>query len=167
MRGQWLGRYQGNLPGEILIDIDEENSRFLGYGILRPDHHIAPQAPIAFARFDVPKGNQFTTSGPVFCIDPRDGNIKTWSDVSSLFPGYTFAPSVSVNASLTGAQLSVTWTDSSGATGSAQIAKSRRINHRACNRSRVSRHGRSSRLSPTTLAPTNSSSAVKATTNGG
>jgi hypothetical protein len=117
MRGPWLGRYQGNLPAEILIDIDEENSRFLGYGILRPDHHIAPQAPIAFARSDVPKGNQFTTSGPVFCIDPRDGNIKTWSDVSSLFPGYTFAPSVSVNASLTGAQLSVTWTDSSGATG--------------------------------------------------
>jgi hypothetical protein len=124
MRGQWLGRYQGNLPGEILIDIDEEKGRFLGYGTLRPDHIIAPHAPVAFARFDVPSGAQSAHSGPVLCFDPRDGDVKSWNDVSSLFPGYTFAQSVSVNASVTGAQLSVSWIDSSGANGSAQIAKS-------------------------------------------
>lgn len=125
MQGQWLGSYSGNSSGDILIDIDEVDERLVGYGILRPDHQTAPQAPVVFARFDVAKANQFSISIPVFCIDPRDGSIKTWSDVAALFPGYSVPQSATINVALVGTRLSVDWTADDGTSlGSAQIARS-------------------------------------------
>jgi hypothetical protein len=120
MRGQWLGRYQADTAGVILVDIDELDGRYLGYAVLRSD---VGAAPIAFARFDVPRANQFTSTVQVFCLD-HEGNVRNWSEVSSRYPTYTFRSSVQVNATLTLNQLELRWSEHGTSLGSATIPKS-------------------------------------------
>lgn len=103
MIGQWLGRYQGNTPGDIIVDIDRVENEWHGYGLLRPDE---ARAPIAFARFVTEAGPSIKTTVPVFCLDPRTSTFVTWPDIAQLFPDFTLPSSVEFSAEVVGDTLS-------------------------------------------------------------
>jgi hypothetical protein len=122
MIGQWLGRYQGDMPGDIIVDIDRVDNEWQGYGLLRPDE---ARAPIAFARFVTEAVPSIKTTVPVFCLDPRTSKFATWADVAQLFPDFTLPTSVEFSAEVVGDTLKTDWRTPIGSAGSAQITKSK------------------------------------------
>jgi FRG domain len=55
INGQWIGSYQGNTIGKIVVDIDERAHASLAYALVHPDDK---QFPSATAQFEIPKTPQ-------------------------------------------------------------------------------------------------------------
>ena len=123
MKGQWLGAYQSNSSGRLLIDVDELDDCFQGYAVLQPTNGALP---VAFTRFlTADKKLPFRFTANLFCLDPRNLEPVAWQDVQQLFPGITLAPNADVTIDLKNSQLEVDWIfGAAGTPGTARLPAS-------------------------------------------
>lgn len=124
MKGQWLGSYQSNTSGRLLIDADELDDGYQAYAVLQPENNALP---VVFTRFRTTNKKlplKFTAN--LFCLDPRNLEPVVWQDVQQLFPGVTLASNADVTIDLKDEYLLVDWVSGDPSTaGTARIAKSK------------------------------------------
>jgi hypothetical protein len=85
MKGQWIGRYSGTLPGEIVVNVDERPDHYQGIAYLIDDTNTGPRIAVGFCTPN--KNHEFTlriTDMNVF--DPRSHQISNWDTVRQFFP---------------------------------------------------------------------------------
>lgn len=123
MKGQWLGKYQSNTTGDLLIDIDEFDGRFYGYAVLRPEQ---TGMPIVFTRFITENNNpKQTKTVDLLALAPNSLEPVSWNTVQQHFPGVILHPQANVNLVLSGDELNVSWTSGGGTPGQAKLPKSK------------------------------------------
>lgn len=84
MRGQWLGTYDGNTAGEIMLNVDEVEDHFEGVAYLHPSDK---RIPGTVAHFSTPsKGVKHSVSAETYPIDPRTGFQGRWEEIAPLYP---------------------------------------------------------------------------------
>lgn len=94
MRGQWLGAYEGNTNGRIMINIDEVDDHFEGVAYLHPSQSGVP-ASIAYFLTEN-KRKKHTVEVATYPIDPRTGFQTTWEEVKELFPEFSHSETAKV-----------------------------------------------------------------------
>lgn len=123
MKGQWLGRYQSNTQGSLLIDIDEVDSGYQGYAVLQSEQ---AGMPVVFTRFLTANHDpiqEMTVN--LFCLDPRNLEPTDWSNVQQFFPGVTLDPTTDVKLKLENSELVVEWTSPNGTVGTSRLPKTK------------------------------------------
>lgn len=84
MKGQWLGQYDGENNGSIMINVDEINGHFEGVAYLRPkDEQLL--GTVAYFSTDN-TASKSTFEATTIPIDPRTGHQSTWEEISNLYP---------------------------------------------------------------------------------
>jgi hypothetical protein len=123
MKGQWLGSYQSNTNGTLLVDIDELDDGYQGYAVLQPANAALPVVFTSFRSADKHLPLKFTAN--IFCLDPRNYEPVAWQNVQQFFPGVTLAPTADVTIDFQNGQLEVDWVSpNAGTPGTARIARS-------------------------------------------
>lgn len=84
MRGQWLGRYTGDVSGSIMINLDEVKDHFEGVAYLHPDRSEIPGSVVYFHTAD--KRAEHDVTAFTAPIDPRTGFQTTWDELKKLYP---------------------------------------------------------------------------------
>jgi FRG domain-containing protein len=125
MNGQWIGTYAGTTEGSIHINIDEEESNYVGTAYLFNNN---PELPISVAYFAVRKEERnfsFRTD-PLQAIDPESSNAVPWKTIEKKFPKVTaFSSYADVRGSYDENTLTLSWTTDIGATGSCALPRSK------------------------------------------
>jgi len=109
MNGQWIGRYAGDLPGKIIINVDDVGDHYAGYAYLIPDqppNDVSP--PGAAAYFETAdKSQTFTFTAYINPIDPDSGLQAEWDTIKDRFPGLIFSNEATVSGSFEENTLSI------------------------------------------------------------
>lgn len=84
MRGQWLGAYEGDNIGKVLLNIDEYDDRFEGLAYLSPTEKTYPTSGVEFSVIGKDLDNKISAS--VYPIDPQNSSILNWEDIRDHFP---------------------------------------------------------------------------------
>jgi len=93
MKGQWIGEATGELPGKLIINIDDLGDHYAGYAYLLP-YSLADgsRPPGAAAYFEtVDKSNKFSFTAYISPIDPDTGQQTEWENIKDRFPIFTFS----------------------------------------------------------------------------
>lgn len=83
MRGQWIGKYTGNVHGDITINIDETENGFVGIAYLKPNDKSLPPSAAHFTTDT--KVNIQEVVALVNPVDPRNGFQCKWPDIKHLY----------------------------------------------------------------------------------
>lgn len=123
MKGQWLGKYQSNTTGDLLVDIDEFEGRFYGYAVLRPEQ---AGMPIVFTRFvlETAEPRQVITTS-LFALDPNNLEPVNWNAVQQHYPGVVLYPNAEVTLLLNGDELEIDWKSEAKTLGHAKLPRSK------------------------------------------
>lgn len=121
MKGQWLGRFDGNNVGNILVDVDEVDGIYLAYVVIQADDG---SLPIVFTRFQTKDtALPISLTVNVFCLDPRTLEPTEWDKVASLFPQITLPKTADATFSIVANRLEITWSSPNGG-GRASLPRS-------------------------------------------
>lgn len=123
MNGQWLGRYNGTNSGLLVVDLDKVGDHFEGRATAYNADKSLPSAVVFIKTPD-------TTAGPFrLCVDlepvnPRTGDVASWSQISSLFPpNVVFPTRADIHLGVEADVLKVHWNTDIGTHGSAELPK--------------------------------------------
>jgi len=98
MEGQWIGKYTGTLPGQVIINIDDLGDHYAGYAYLIPsplaDGQHPPGAAAYFETTD--KHNDFAFTAYINPIDPYTGEQTEWENIEKRFPDFTFSDKAAI-----------------------------------------------------------------------
>jgi len=84
LKGQWIGRYSGNVDGSIMINIDEMGEHYEGRAYLNPDDKSIPSTVAYFGTDNKDKNQEITAY--LNPVDPRSGYQRRWEEIKDLFP---------------------------------------------------------------------------------
>lgn len=84
MKGQWLGRYGGDVEGRLMINIDEIKDHFEGVAYITPDNRQIP-ASVAYIATENKNLDQETVAC-LNAINPNTGYQCEWEEIKHLFP---------------------------------------------------------------------------------
>ncbi len=85
MKGQWIGRTDGDVKGTIIVNIDDLGNKFGSVASLLPDKK---ELPALAGYFETPDKKSYATcKAMIMAVDPRTGLPTPWEKVQSLFPG--------------------------------------------------------------------------------
>ncbi len=83
MKGQWLGKYQGDVEGNIMINIDKVSDHFEAVAYLNPDDGAMPSS-VAYLKIENKTGHQ-KIKAYISPIDPRTGYQCKWEEIKNLY----------------------------------------------------------------------------------
>jgi hypothetical protein len=124
LNGQWVGKYTGTDSGAIHLNIDEDESEYIGVAYLFTD----PKLPTVIAYFATPKttGEFSFRTDKILAIDPATSQPVTWDSIKEKYPkDLTFADYADVRGSCDRKGLSLTWVTSIGVTGTCVLPRSK------------------------------------------
>ncbi|MGB8523202.1 MAG: hypothetical protein WCD43_09560 [Candidatus Acidiferrales bacterium] len=84
LNGQWIGKYTGTDDGSIHLNIDEDESDYVGVAYLFTD----PKLPTVIAYFAFPKktGEFSFRTDKILAIDPGTSLPVTWESIKAKYP---------------------------------------------------------------------------------
>jgi hypothetical protein len=84
MIGQWIGKYRGDVEGDVMINIDSVDEHFECVAYINPSNSNIPSS-VAYLETENNRAEQVTVAR-INPVDPRNGNQCQWDDIKSLFP---------------------------------------------------------------------------------
>lgn len=107
MKGQWLGSYEGDASGKIMIDIDDVGDHYEGIASIVPTDRSLPASVAYFNTIDK-HGDVFSVEAIVNAVDPRNARQVNWDEIKDLFgPHVSFAREINAKFIVSGNVLSV------------------------------------------------------------
>lgn len=106
MKGQWIGKYQGDTQGKIMVNIDEVEDHYEAVAYLNPIKREIPTS-VAYAITKDKSPEQIVTAyaNPV---DPRSGFQCKWEEIKSLYPeGVSHANTAEVTLRIVDGKLNI------------------------------------------------------------
>lgn len=83
MEGQWLGKYQGTVKGELMINIDSVQDHYEGVAYINPDDKSIPSS-VAYLSTD-DHGHKQIATAYMNPVDPRTGYQSSWDEIKHLY----------------------------------------------------------------------------------
>jgi hypothetical protein len=94
LKGQWIGRTEGDLPGQIIINVDDLGKTYGGVAFVIPDKKGMPSSA---AYFKTPDRKAKTVCKAFTApIDPRTSLPTAWENIKNLFPGVSHSNEATV-----------------------------------------------------------------------
>lgn len=84
MKGQWLGKYTGDVDGDIMINIDEMHDYYAGVAYVMPYDKSIPSTIAYIATDD--KSQEQSTKALLNPVHPTSGYQVEWEKIKDLFP---------------------------------------------------------------------------------
>ena len=123
MKGQWIGKYEGTNSGNITLELDERPNNFVGWAYL---YDSATGYPSSAARIEtIDKSDHQSFNVKIKPLNPFNGNLLEWRDVSSSFPGFNFPNSADVSFKFSENTLDLEWNTDICTSGKAALSKSK------------------------------------------
>lgn len=107
MRGQWLGRVAGEVPGSVLLDLDERHDRYTGTALFVPDEVGIPST-IAFADTGS-KADAVSFRALIYPVRESDRALMSRDDLAAAFPDVAHDQQAEIELKLTDAGLAVSY----------------------------------------------------------
>ena len=124
MRGQWLGKYQGNRQGVVTVELDDLGDHYEGMGYVYPG---TPGFPAIAGRVTtVDKLDRFPLQIKPDVIDMRTGVLVPWDSMSQRYPGVVLDPMINTSweFNLDSNVLTINFDSVSGGPGIAHLSRS-------------------------------------------
>lgn len=124
MKGQWIGQYESTNNGTIIVDIDDDGDRYLGY--VRLETAQLPGLG-AFVRFRTPdnKSTSYDLKLEVSRMDLFTGKVLTNEDLATRYPGLKFPTRIDVRMRPDKDSLTLDWVGDNLVAGAADIPRSK------------------------------------------
>lgn len=123
MQGQWFGVNEGENAGEIVVEVDAVDNRFIGYAYLYPKDQALPPT---FAGFVVPMGpSPVAFTANIAPLHPQTHEHTTWQAVQSLYPDVQFGSSVNAEIVWDAEHMAIKWSTDIGTIGQAKLSISK------------------------------------------
>ncbi len=122
MKGQWIGTYQANNDGRLMLNIDELEDHFEGVAYIRPFENNTPVS-IAYlsTKNKQPEQEIMAYINPV---DPRTGNQCKWDEIKDQYSEDTyFSKEAKVTLKKTDGKLHINAVSNTGITLSSELTK--------------------------------------------
>lgn len=84
MKGQWIGKYEGTLSGDLMVNIDEMRGYFEGVAYASSSDEKSLISVIYLQTKN--KNNKYKGKAFVNPVDPRNGYQCEWEDIKHLYP---------------------------------------------------------------------------------
>lgn len=125
MRGQWIGTYNGDTTGLIIVNIDELPTCFQGVAYLNENDNQIPSAAAFFRTVDKTPQFQFRTSS-IIPINPFSGYTDAWENIKHIYADDAFISKYAdVQGSWTDNVLSLSWKSERGVSGHCSLPRSK------------------------------------------
>lgn len=123
MQGQWFGVNEGENAGEIVVEVDAVDNRFLGYAYVYPTDRTLPPT---FAQFVVPVGpSPVTITANIAPLHPHTHEHTTWDAIRQLYPKADFGEQARAEIAWDAERMTITWSTDIGTVGTATLAASK------------------------------------------
>ncbi len=83
MKGQWIGKYQGSVKGNIMVNIDEMEDRYEAVTYINPNEKGIPTSIAYLASND--KSLEQKMVAHVYPVDPRTWRQCKWGEIKHLY----------------------------------------------------------------------------------
>lgn len=114
MKGQWLGSYEGNASGAVMIDIDDAGDHYEGTACILPEDRSLPAA-VAYFDTENKAGNHYDVDAFVNAVDPKGLRQVDWDEIKNQFgPGISFSKKLGAKITVSGDLLSMDVKSESG-----------------------------------------------------
>ena len=122
MKGQWIGKYNGDVEGKIMINIDEVEDHYEAVAYVNPNKKEFPISVAYLSTLDKrPVQNAVAYINPV---DPKTGHQCKWEDIKDLYPeDVSHSEQSNVSFKLEGSKLHLDSTSNIGAKLSSTLTK--------------------------------------------
>ncbi|WP_028865900.1 FRG domain-containing protein [Psychromonas aquimarina] len=127
MKGQWIGKYTGDVDGKIMVNIDDVGKHYEVVAYINPyDKHI----PSTVAYFDpIEKAEKVSVKAYLAPVNPENGLQAKWEDIKGLFPdGVNHSNEADVDFVYDGTHLKISATTDIGVNFNSLIKKSEQKN---------------------------------------
>ncbi len=84
MKGQWIGKYQGSVDGDLMINVDEVNDHFEAVIYIMPREKGKLPTSVAYLSTTNKLPEQKTTAY-IQPVDPRTGFRRKWEEIKGLY----------------------------------------------------------------------------------
>jgi hypothetical protein len=94
VKGQWIGKVEGDVEGQIIVNIDDLGKNFGGVAFVLPAMKALPSSAAFFETLDKKRNAAFQAlTAP---INPQTGLTCAWNDIQHLYPGVNHASEANV-----------------------------------------------------------------------
>jgi hypothetical protein len=108
VKGQWIGHLAGDVPGAVLLDLDDRRDRYTGTALFIPDE---PAAPSTVAFVDTgSKAHTASIQAPIYPIRESDRKLLSQEELAAAFPDVAHDQQAQIQLQLTDAGLVVSYT---------------------------------------------------------
>jgi len=83
MKGQWIGKYSGDVEGSLMLNIDEVSEHYRGVAYIRPNNEKIPSSVAYFKTKD--KNSSQVLNADIYPLDPMTGYQSTWDQVKKYY----------------------------------------------------------------------------------
>jgi hypothetical protein len=83
MKGQWIGTYQGDVDGKVMINVDEVDDHYEGIAYLLPNDKKYPSSVVSLKTTN--KDTKQEVTAEINSIDPRNLHVVEWNDIKDLY----------------------------------------------------------------------------------
>ena len=98
MKGQWIGTYDGDTQGNIMVNIDELDDHYTCVAYLTPNGNGYVPASVAYMVTDDKSKSHKDIEVVINAVDPRNWNQVRWDDIKDIFPeGTTHSDKATIN----------------------------------------------------------------------
>jgi len=94
LKGQWMGKIEGDIEGQIIANIDDLGKNYGGVAFVLPDKKELPSSAGFFQTPDKKAETNFKAY--TMPVDPRTGLPCAWKDIQNLYPGITHSSEATV-----------------------------------------------------------------------
>jgi hypothetical protein len=105
MVGQWLGRYEGSVSGNLMINIDLIAQHYEGVAYVIPDNKKIPTSVAYLATQDT--SLEQISKAYINAVDPRSGFQCKWEDIKHLYPNIEHSSEATVSLKVSDGELLV------------------------------------------------------------
>jgi hypothetical protein len=129
LNGQWLGRYEGTVPGFILINLDDLDDHFSGTAFITPDPSLNPSihVPTTVAIIKTPdKSLKFNLQSlALAAMNPRTHLIDSVENVLAVAaPGALLPKSADIQGEIKDGKFHLTWKTDQNLVGTCALSRS-------------------------------------------
>ncbi len=121
MRGQWLGRYNGNTSGAVVVELDDLGDHYDGVAFVYPDDI---RYPPLFAPVEMPgKEHHASLNLQISPIDVQRAVVTNWDAIKANYPDVTLERFLQTEWELKDGLLNVGWEFPPGIKGAAVLRR--------------------------------------------
>ncbi len=124
MKGQWIGSFEGQNEGLIMVNVDDRETHFEGIAYLNVSNNQLPSSAASFTTRNKDKEFEFRTTN-ILPINPINGVVDSWDTLKKF---YDQDISISKYADIKGTwddnYIELSWTTDLGTQGNCKLPKS-------------------------------------------